>query len=72
MKLWKKKKDYPADTLLVFREIFNQGPKIAVPTHAAKSVKLRANVSSLTNDLDVGKFELQSFPGYVDNTARLR
>lgn len=60
------KVDKKADTRLNLRELFDQSRKVALLTHPAELVKHKANVLSLSSDLEVKELELQTLSGLVE------
>lgn len=53
----------PADTLEKISEVFDQGRKVAKPTHPAELVRVYAEVLFLVNNSEVNKIGLQTLLG---------
>lgn len=52
--------------------LFDKGFKVAILKHPAELAKLKVIIGSLNNDLKLKKFELQTLPGLVAETAHLQ
>lgn len=68
----RKIKKISSQILLNLRELFEQGRKVAAPTHPAERAEAEAMVASLTSDLEVKELQLQPLLGIFMEAVCLR